>query len=275
MCTSNELSFCNFNSPPELHIVTIICFQLDTFGFQWSLAENKNFACVLRQETYSRAPLPHLTSSSYTVPQVQNHKVAVEGQPLFPGSLPDGIDCLLKSLENIWLGSWEYLEHKLYLHWMVGPVRRVIPVGNGISNIAVSNPTPKRLIEKQTYVYLSAHTKIYNLQKAHSLYKISFQVQLLDLRQNLWFINFPFLKSFPKILLRISHPWIYFLFDPFWSWATLLCSTYNLYYLSPISSKSFQFSHRNAEIPFHILIPTHIVLLRFKAFWEIFKEVKY
>lgn len=234
---------------------------------------------MLRQETYSRAPLPHLTSSSYTVPQVLRLKKKSQG-----GSWGSTIiswvftrwHCLLKSLENIWLvGSWEYLEHKLYLHWMVGPVRRVIPVGNGISNIAVSNPTPKWLIEKQTYVYLSAHTKIYNLQKAHSLYKISFQVQLLDLRQNLWFINFPFLKSFPKILLRISHPWIYFLFDLFWSWVILFCSTYNLNYLSPISSKSFLFFHRNVEIPFHILIPTHIVLLRFKAFWEIFKEVKY
>lgn len=169
----------------------------------------------------------------------------------------------------------EYFEHKLYAHWMVGPVRRVFLVGNGISNTTVSNPTPKWLTEKQTYTYLSAHTKIYNLQKAHSLYKISFQTQLLDLRQNLWFINFHFLKGFPKISLRISHLWIYFLFDSFWSWVILFCRTYNLCYLSPISPKSFQFSHRNVEIPFHILIPTHTVLLKFKTFWEIFNEVKY
>ena len=79
MCTSNELSFCNFNSPSEPHIVTIICFQLQHTGFKWSLAENKHFACVLRQETYSRAPLPHLTSSSYTVPQVLRLKKKSQG----------------------------------------------------------------------------------------------------------------------------------------------------------------------------------------------------
>lgn len=56
-------------------------------------------------------------------------------------------------------------------------------------------------MKADTNTYLSAHTKIYNLQKAHSLCKISFQIQLLDLRQNL-ISKLSFLEDFSKHFIK-------------------------------------------------------------------------
>lgn len=150
---------------------------------------------------------------------------------------------------------------------MVEIVRRVILTGNGVRNTIVPNLTPKITHWKQIYAHTWVPTLKFITFKRHISYIKSLSKYNSLLRQKSlisklsWNILY-FKQSYSKTFhskLPISKYIFHLTFFSYW--VIHFCSTKNLYFAicpSPLP-KSLQFSHKNVEIPFHILTPTAIL----------------